>query len=232
MVDQASRKDIPYMSDTSQGTQKTFELQGKQAHMHKPLQNHDNDYLSNFITQMYNTTSNINDSLPKIDEDGKEDQEVIATAQLNTGHKDGVGSYENDEVRTHEERKSDMLNENDSVQRKRNISAINSIKSPLQSKDAQAVKRSESIKNAYDTDFVDRNRDSMVKGSDFTSPRVIASFERANQHFKKSPPKNQVSKGKLVDSDIKIVTVPAKNTDVIQAAKNLHEQISDQMKSG
>ena len=32
-------------------------LHGKQVKMHQPLQNHDNDYLSNFITQMYHTTT-------------------------------------------------------------------------------------------------------------------------------------------------------------------------------
>ena len=34
-----------------------WELQGKRKPMHQPLQNHDNDYLSNFITQMYQTTT-------------------------------------------------------------------------------------------------------------------------------------------------------------------------------
>ena len=37
--------------------QSRINLHGKSAKMHQPLQNHDQDYLSNFITQMYQTTA-------------------------------------------------------------------------------------------------------------------------------------------------------------------------------
>ena len=42
---------VEIKSDTEDD--QSMNLQGRQATMHQPLQNHDNDYLSNFITQMY-----------------------------------------------------------------------------------------------------------------------------------------------------------------------------------
>ena len=42
--------------ESAEEEEDVLELHGTQAKIHHPLQNHDQDYLSNFITQMYQTT--------------------------------------------------------------------------------------------------------------------------------------------------------------------------------
>ena len=96
--------------------------------------------------------------------------------------------------------------------RKRNTSAINSVKTQ-----DKVVKGSQSIAHAYDTDAHETQkhgqRDSLVKQSDFASPRLLNSCDsnsRPVNNFRASPLKRRLATNKLADSDIKIVAVASK----------------------
>jgi hypothetical protein len=92
------------------------------------------------------------------------------------------------------------------------------------------VKGSHSIANAYDTDAHVSSkrdkRDSGMKASDFTSPRILNSYDSIQAKVKSSPyiAKKEFSKNKLNDSDIRIVTVPSKN-EIKNLKDKLHQQI-------
>ena len=112
MVDQGSYKE-QYMSDNSQ----QFELHGKKAKMNKPLQNNDNDYLSNFITQMYHTTNQNEDIFTRknhMDLDSK--PKTLEDSDAHQGDETILDQKQLD-LDTPEDRKTDALDENSMVRK-------------------------------------------------------------------------------------------------------------------
>ena len=125
------------------------------------------------------------DKLKRIDEKANAEEGVVDNKLKSYEKADKSNVNEtifdgkSNDIDTQQERKTDGLDEN-SILRKRDVSAINSVKTH-----DHVVKGSQSIANAYDTDARETTkqglRESIVKQSDFTSPRIINSYDSHQQ---------------------------------------------------